>query len=97
MNLTKQEILNRIRQNSPALKEKYPIGSMALFGSYARSEQKSDSDIDILVDFNKPVGMEVVDLAIDLENLFNHKVDLVTYNAIKNRLFKYIQKDLIYA
>lgn len=97
MKLTKDEIMRRIRDNSQILRSRYPIESIALFGSYARDEQNENSDIDILVDFNKPVGMEVVDLAIELENILEQEVDLVTYNAIKNRLFNYVKSDLIYA
>ena len=96
MELTKKEIIALLSQHQEKLKQKYPLRSMALFGSYARGEQQPDSDIDILVEFTEPVGMEIVDLALDLEEILNHKVDIVTYNAIKNRLFPYIEKELTY-
>lgn len=97
MELNKQKIIRLINQNIEKLKQKYPIKSIALYGSYARGEQDSSSDIDLLVDFTQPIGMEIIDLTLDLEKILNSKVDIVTYNAIKNRLFKYIKNELIYA
>ncbi|NPA62629.1 MAG: nucleotidyltransferase, partial [Methanococci archaeon] len=44
------------------LKEKYKVKSIAIFGSYARGEQKETSDIDIMVEFYEPIGLKIVDL-----------------------------------
>ena len=49
---------------------------MAIFGSYARGEQRMDSDVDVLVEFNAPIGMRFIDLANDLETILQTKVDL---------------------
>ena len=95
--LDKQEIIRRLNQYLPLLKQKYPLNSIALFGSYARGEQQPGSDIDILVDFNQPVGMEIVDLAMELESILERHIDIVTYNAIKDRLFYHIKDELAYA
>ena len=97
MKLNKQKIIRLINQNIEELKQRYPIKSIALYGSYARGEQDSSSDIDLLVDFTQPIGMEIIDLTLDMEKILNSKVDIVTYNAIKNRLFKYIKDELVYA
>ena len=97
MQLDKQKIIRLINQNIEELKQRYPIKSIALYGSYARGEQDSGSDIDLLVDFTQPIGMEIIDLTLDMEKILNNKVDIVTYNAIKNRLFKYIKDELVYA
>lgn len=75
---------------------KYPLKEMALFGSYSRGDQNDESDVDILVKFEKPVGMEFLYLSYDLEELLRKKVDLVSANAIKPQYFSFIQKDLIY-
>ena len=69
---------------------------MALFGSYARNEAQSESDIDILVEFNKPVGFEFIDLAVELEEMLEHKVDLVSKKGVKPQMLPFIEKDLIY-
>lgn len=97
MLLNKQEILKLLSQHQDKLKKKYPLKSIALFGSYARGEQNADSDIDLLVDFTQPVGIEIVDLAMELEEILGHSVDIVTYNAVKNRLFHHIKDELAYA
>ena len=92
----KYHIIHLISENKSELQKKYPLESIALFGSYARDEQTTESDIDLLVEFNQPVGMEIVDLVLELEELFHQKVDLVTYNAVKNKLYDYIKDELIY-
>ena len=67
-----------------------------MFGSYARNEQRPDSDIDILVEFDAPVGVEFIDLANYLEDLLKLRVDLVSRNGIKPKYFTEIQPDLKY-
>ena len=96
MELTKEHILKQLSDHLNELSKRYPIRSLALFGSYARGDNTTGSDIDILVDFAQPVGMEIVDLVLELESILDHKVDLVTYNAIKDRLFPFIVPDLMY-
>lgn len=75
---------------------KYPLKSMALFGSVARNEASDQSDVDILVEFSEPVGFEFVDLAIELEEILHCKVDLVSKNGVKPQMLSFIEKDLIY-
>jgi predicted nucleotidyltransferase len=65
------------------LSEHYFVSKIGIFGSYSRDEQSDKSDIDILVEFNRPVGFEFLDLKEYLESLFNKSVDLVTVNALK--------------
>jgi uncharacterized protein len=76
---------------------KYPLKSLAIFGSVSRGDNGPDSDVDIMVEFSKPVGMEFLDLAFELEDILGCKVDLVTRNGVKDRYFKYIEPDLKYA
>ncbi len=69
---------------------------MALFGSYSRNDATEESDVDILVDFEKAIGIQFVDLADELEILLHHKVDLVSARAIKPKYLNAIKSDLIY-
>lgn len=69
---------------------------MALFGSYADGTATESSDVDIMVEFSQPVGFEFIDLAVDLENLLQKRVDLVTRQAINPRLMSYISSQLQY-
>ena len=75
----------------------YDLISVGIFGSYARGENKSTSDIDILVKFRKaPSLLTVIRIENELSEVLGIKVDLVTSGAIKNkRIKKSIQKDLI--
>lgn len=72
------------------------VKTLAVFGSYARNEQKHDSDVDILVEFRSPVGIEFVDLGDYLERILNLRVDLVSRNGIKPKYFQRIEPDLKY-
>lgn len=78
------------------LAKNYPISSMAIFGSVSRGEDGSGSDVDILVEFSKPAGMQFIHLAYELERILQKKVDLVSKNGIKAAYFEEIQPDLIY-
>jgi len=75
---------------------KYPLKSLAIFGSVSRGDNGPDSDVDIMVEFTEPVGIEFIDLACELEDLLGCKVDLVTRRGIKDRYFKHIESDLKY-
>ena len=78
------------------LKEFDPI-KVGIFGSYARGDNKKDSDIDILVKFKEsPSLLTLIKLENDLSEILGVKVDLVTTGALKNkRIKKSIKKDLI--
>ena len=78
------------------LEKKYAVSRLGLFGSYVRNEQNDQSDLDILIDFRKPIGIEFIDLADLLEKELDLKVDLVSRNGIKPRYFSAIQSEIIY-
>jgi predicted nucleotidyltransferase len=94
--LTCHDILAKLQSAKPALEKKYNIKTIALFGSYSRTDATPESDIDLLVDFKKPIGIEFVDFAYELEFLLQHKVDLVSLKGIKPKYLNAIQPDLIY-
>lgn len=95
MDVNPQQILAKLSASRPALLKRYPIKRLALFGSYARNEATSDSDIDVLVEFSQPVGFQFFDLARELEGLLDHPVDLVSRNGIKPAYYAAIEPDLI--
>jgi uncharacterized protein len=78
------------------LSEKYHVNTLGLFGSVVRDDFNAESDIDIVVDFSQPIGIEFIDLANDLEKLLKRKVDLVSKNGIKPKYFEEIQPEIIY-
>ena len=93
---SRDQILNILRSKKAELQERYPISELGIFGSYARGDQNSNSDIDILVDFNDHIGIRFIKLAHELEDLFHQKVDLVSRRAIKPRYLPFVEKSLIY-
>jgi predicted nucleotidyltransferase len=78
------------------LYQKYKVKDISIFGSYSRHEQNAQSDIDILVSFEVPPGLEFVDLAEYLEDILDIEVDLVSRDGIKPIYFKHIEKELIH-
>ena len=74
-----------------------PIKRAYLFGSFARNEAKSDSDLDILVelDYSEPIGMKFFGFQADLEDLLNIKVDLLTTDGLSKYVKPFIDRDKI--
>lgn len=82
--------------HKPLLLKKYPLKAIGIFGSITRNRQTSKSDIDILVEFKKPVGVEFIDLAEELEKILDVKVYLVSKKGVKPGYLKSIEKELTY-
>ncbi len=84
--ITKAEIINKLRELKPVLYRDYSVREIGLFGSFSDNSFTEDSDIDLLVEFEKPVGWKYLSLEIFLENVFGRKIDLVTKNALKEQI-----------
>lgn len=86
---TLEQVLTKLRENLPALRAKYQIKSLAVFGSYVRGEQEERSDLDILVDFEEDAPLTLigfVGLQNSLSDLLGVKVDLVERKGLKPRM-----------
>jgi hypothetical protein len=92
------EIKEILKKNKEEIIRKFKIKEIGIFGSYVRGEQRKQSDVDILVDFTEPIGLEIVDLHEYLEKILGIKVDLVSKGAVirKQVLWDYIREELIY-
>ena len=90
------EIITILKQHKESLLGKYPIRSIGLFGSVSRDEDTSQSDVDILVEFDGNIGIRFIDLAEEFEMLLQRNVDLASINAIKPRYYQSIKDDIIY-
>ena len=85
---------NNLYQNTKDIFSQYGVKKAAVFGSYARGDNKDDSDIDILVQLGKSMSLfDFVGLKLDLEDKLGTKVDLVQYKTIKPSIKDYILKD----
>jgi len=89
------EIKKVLREYKSVLKDKYNVNTLGIFGSYARSEQAGDSDLDILVDFTAPISLfEFIDMEEELSKLLHVKIDLVSRNALKTYIGKRILNEV---
>lgn len=84
--VTRDFIEKKLIRLKPLLSKKYNVERIGYFGSFSRNEQNDDSDVDILVEFRKPIGWEFFDLKDLLENELGIKVDLVSEKALKKQL-----------
>ena len=97
---TKDQILTFLAQNRKLFRDKFHIVRIGLFGSYAREEQKPDSDIDLLVEFEENT-QELFELKIQLKEFFQMQlgidVDICREKYIKPRFKSSILKETVYA
>jgi uncharacterized protein len=84
--ITKVDILNKLNDLKPILYSEYAVKKIGLFGSFSDDSYTEDSDIDLLVEFERPIGWKYFSLEIYLENIFGRKIDLVTKNALKEQI-----------
>lgn len=97
-NLSKNEIINLIKAEKSFLKENFGVLNIGLFGSYAKDQQTSDSDIDFLVEFEKPRFDWIAGLNIYMEKKFDRKIEIIRKRTLnKSRFFERIEQEIIYA
>ena len=94
--LSRNEVERKIKQHKPLLQEKFKVKEIGIFGSYAKGQFTDNSDVDILVSFNEPVGFEFIELKDYLEGLLDIKVDLVTEGALKPQIKEKILREVLY-
>ena len=85
-----------LAQQKQQLLKTYPIKTLGLFGSVVRNDFTSESDIDVIVEFTRPVGIEFIELAVDLEKIFQRKVDLVSRKGLREETFDFIKEEIQY-
>jgi len=86
-----------LKRKKTEMARKYHVRTLGLFGSYARGEQKKGSDLDLLVEFQRPVGLiKFMSLENYLTDLIGVKVDLVCKDALKPRIGKNILHEVVY-
>jgi predicted nucleotidyltransferase len=94
---TFEEIKLRLKENFELISREYKVKTIAVFGSYVRGEQKEESDVDILVEFNKPIGFfKFIELEDYLSNILGQDVDLVSKKALKPRIGKHILEEAVF-
>ena len=95
--VTFEKIKKILLSHKQELHKRFHMKEIGIFGSYVRNEQKKESDVDILIEFKKPLGLlEFLDAQEFLEQLLKLKVDLVTKKALKPYIGKYILEEVVY-
>lgn len=84
--LTRADIENKLKQIKPELTDKFQVSRIGYFGSFANDRQTENSDLDLLVEFSEPIGWRFFTLEQFLEKAFGVPIDLVTKNALKERM-----------
>ena len=96
--MAREEYLEKLRRYKESHAEKYGIEAIGIFGSIARGEEKSDSDVDICIKMNRPDLYYLVHIKEDLQNIFGRPVDVVRLRPRMSALLrKNIERDTIYA
>ena len=92
----RDEILDALKREAPALKRKYAVKSLAVFGSMARGDDREGSDVDVLVTFEvKATFSNFMGLKLDLEELFGRRVDLLTPRELSPAMQVEVEKEAI--
>lgn len=91
---SQQKVINVLRREIPYLKENYGVKKIALFGSVVKGKYNKSSDIDIVVEFEKPIGLRFMDLAEHLEKRLGRKTDILTAGGLKSIRIKKVAQNI---
>ncbi|OGI16656.1 MAG: nucleotidyltransferase [Candidatus Moranbacteria bacterium RIFCSPHIGHO2_02_FULL_40_12b] len=97
MEKEKEKIKEKVRKQLPLLKKKYHVKRIGIFGSFVRGDWRKGSDVDMLVEFESPIGLfAFVEMEDFLSRSLRKKVDLVAKKSIKPAVKKEILKEVTY-
>ena len=86
-----------VKENKVLLTKQFKVKEIGIFGSIVRGEDKETSDVDILVEFEEPIGLfKFLELEEYLSDLIGRKVDLVSKKALKPRIGKHIMREVAF-
>jgi predicted nucleotidyltransferase len=94
------EVFKKLKTELPHLREKFGVKKIGVFGSYSRGKPGNKSDVDLIVEFEKPIGLGFIALSDHLENLLGIKVDVLTPAGVKSiripEVSKRIKGNIVY-
>ncbi|MGB8217483.1 MAG: nucleotidyltransferase domain-containing protein [Candidatus Methanoperedens sp.] len=98
--LAKKEIITILKREMPYLRDIFGVKRIGLFGSSAKGTQREDSDVDLIVEFDKPIGLKFIELSEYIEKVLGKKVDILTPAGIKSirvtKVAEDIKKSIVY-
>jgi len=89
------DVLNILKKHEKEIKERFGVKRIGVFGSYARGEEKPESDIDIVVEFERPNFDNFMDLVFYLEDLTGRSVNILTPEGIKHIRIKEVANEIM--
>ena len=92
--LTRDRAIQLLRENQDYLRDEFGVSRIGLFGSVARDQSNDLSDVDVVVEFNRPIGFRFMDLADYLEGLLGRKVDLLTSAGIRAIRSRHVSENI---
>lgn len=92
--LTREEAVKLLQEKHPYLVAEFGVSKIGLFGSYAKGQSDETSDVDIVVELERPIGFRFVDLVDYLENLLGRRVDVLTPAGIQNIRIEQVAKSI---
>ena len=94
--MKREQVVRILQEKNPELAQQFGVKSLSLFGSVARDEASAQSDVDLLVEFNRPIGyFGLFALQDHLEKLLNCRVDLGTLNSLKPNIRERVMGEMI--
>ena len=98
--MSKEKVVELLREKYPYLVSEYGVKRIGLFGSYAKGTPSETSDVDVVVEFARPIGLRFVEFAEYLESLLGKRVDVLTLAGVQGiriaRIAEEIEKSLVY-
>ena len=92
--LNTDNIKEILRKQYPYLASEYGVKKIGLFGSYAKGKQTEKSDIDIIAEFERPIGLKFMEFTEYLEKILGRKTDVLTPEGVKSIIIKKIADDI---
>lgn len=92
--MSKEDIVTILKKELPYLRNFFGVKRIGLFGSFAKGIQREDSDVDIVVEFEKPIGLKFIEMADHIEKILGKKVDILTPAGIKSIRIKKVAEDI---
>jgi len=96
----RQDILALLKKHLPELHREFGVKTLGVFGSFARDEAKPDSDLDLLVEFERPIGLRFVEFTERLEKIVSRSVDVLTKAGVESirqpEIARSIQNSIVY-
>lgn len=98
--LTRERITEILREKHPYLVSEYGVKRIGIFGSFARGTPTEASDVDIVVEFERPIGFKFIEFSEYLESLLGRDVDVLTHAGIQgirvDRIARSIEESIVY-